>query len=374
VTSPLVSVVVTSFNYERFVADAIDSALEQTYPNVEVIVVDDGSDDGSRDVIAGYGGDVTSVFQDNRGQGAAFSAGFARARGEVVHFLDSDDTLLPETFERVVPCFDDAGVVKAHWPLWVIDDAGDRTGGIKEPRLPDGDLRGAVEQYGPMTERTLPSAPTSGNAYRREFLERVMPVPDAYRISPDAYLFGLAPAFGSVRAFETPLGCWRFHGLNASAGTTFEEKLANGLLDYEQQLAALLRLRPELEPRAAGWRSHAWWPRIADSLSELDELLPDGAPFILADGDAWGAPPTIRGRRRFPLLEQDGIYWGAPSSVGEAMDGIERLRARGAVAVAFAWPVFWWLDCYPGLEGSLRANFDPLLENDRLLVFALPPA
>jgi glycosyltransferase involved in cell wall biosynthesis len=372
VSRPLVSVVVVNHNYAAYAGAAIESALGQTYPNVEVIVVDDGSVDSSRDVIATFGDAVTAVLKENGGQGSAFTAGFERARGDIVQFLDADDELLPETAARVVDGFEDPGVVKVHWPLWVVDGSGRRTSGIKEPVLPEGDLRAEVERYGPMTERTLPSAPTSGNAYRRDFLELVMPVPAGYRISADAYLFGLAPAFGALKTIPVPNGKWRFHGANAyNATASFEEKLANGLRDYECQLETLLRLRPDLREVAPSWRAHAWWPRIADSIGELDGLLDEGSPFVLADGDSWGAPPVVRGRLRFPLLERDGIYWGAPSSSDEAIAEVERLRGEGAAAVAFAWPVFWWFDCYAGLEPRLRAQLPCLLENDRLLVFGL---
>src|SRR4051812_16040279 len=93
--APWASIIINNYNYGHFLRDAIDSALAQTYPCTEVIVVDDGSTDDSREVIAGYGQRVTAVFKENGGQASAFNAGFAASRGEVVVFLDADDTLLP---------------------------------------------------------------------------------------------------------------------------------------------------------------------------------------------------------------------------------------------------------------------------------------
>ena len=93
--APLVSVVINNYNYARYLAQAIDSALGQTYPGTEVVVVDDGSSDGSRDVIAAYGTRVVPVLKENGGQASAFNAGFAASRGDVVLFLDADDCLLP---------------------------------------------------------------------------------------------------------------------------------------------------------------------------------------------------------------------------------------------------------------------------------------
>ena len=92
---PLVSIVIPSYNYGRFLRQTIDSALNQTYPNTEVIVVDDGSTDDSREVLAGYGERITVHLQENRGEAVAYNTGFRLSRGAIVCFLDSDDALLP---------------------------------------------------------------------------------------------------------------------------------------------------------------------------------------------------------------------------------------------------------------------------------------
>src|SRR6516164_3747657 len=110
------SIIINSYNYARFLGQAIDSALEQTYPYTEVIVVDDGSTDDSRAVLTGYGDRVRAVIKDNGGQASAFNAGLRVSRGEVVFFLDSDDALLSTAVARAVELFRDPEVVKVHWP------------------------------------------------------------------------------------------------------------------------------------------------------------------------------------------------------------------------------------------------------------------
>ncbi len=95
---PLVSVVVNNYNYGRFLREAIDSALNQTYPNVEVVVVDDGSTDGTSEVAGRYP-KVRLVRQENRGLSGARNSGLAVSEGEYVVFLDADDRLLPEALE-----------------------------------------------------------------------------------------------------------------------------------------------------------------------------------------------------------------------------------------------------------------------------------
>jgi glycosyltransferase involved in cell wall biosynthesis len=93
--SPLVSIVIPSYNYDRFLGEAIESALRQTHAPVEVVVVDDGSTDGSRAVISSFGARIKTVLQDNLGLPSARNSGIREAGGEYLLFLDADDGLLP---------------------------------------------------------------------------------------------------------------------------------------------------------------------------------------------------------------------------------------------------------------------------------------
>jgi glycosyltransferase involved in cell wall biosynthesis len=93
---PLVSVVVPSYNSARVVGQTLDSAFAQTYPRLEIIVVDDGSTDDTEEAVRPYRDRVVYVRQENRGLAAARNAGMARATGELVAWLDSDDLWNPE--------------------------------------------------------------------------------------------------------------------------------------------------------------------------------------------------------------------------------------------------------------------------------------
>lgn len=97
---PLVSVIIPTFNRERAVVNAIESALAQTYPALEVIVVDDGSTDGTPRVFAGYGGRITGFRKENGGCSSARNYGIRRARGSFIALLDSDDVWFPRKIEK----------------------------------------------------------------------------------------------------------------------------------------------------------------------------------------------------------------------------------------------------------------------------------
>jgi glycosyltransferase involved in cell wall biosynthesis len=103
-SSPLVSVVIPSHNRADYVIEAVESALGQTYPHVEVIVVDDGSTDETRTLLEPYGDRITYIYQTNAGVSAARNAGIRRSNGEWVAFLDSDDVWLPEKLKAQVDC------------------------------------------------------------------------------------------------------------------------------------------------------------------------------------------------------------------------------------------------------------------------------
>jgi glycosyltransferase involved in cell wall biosynthesis len=101
----LISCIVPVFNGEKFLSAALDSIYAQTWRPIEVIVVDDGSTDGTKDVVAQYAGRLVYVRQQNAGQAAARNRGLAIAQGEFVAFLDADDLWHPEKLARQMACF-----------------------------------------------------------------------------------------------------------------------------------------------------------------------------------------------------------------------------------------------------------------------------
>ena len=105
----LVSIIIPTYNREKTICDAVRSALAQTYPMTEVIVVDDGSNDGTAEALAEYASRIKFVRQANAGPSAARNRGVAESRGEIIAFLDSDDTWLPDKIRKQVELMKEGG-------------------------------------------------------------------------------------------------------------------------------------------------------------------------------------------------------------------------------------------------------------------------
>lgn len=97
---PLISVMIGAYNAEPYLAEAIDSVFAQTHQPLELIVVDDGSTDGTADVARGYGDRLTFTGQENMGNGGARNTAVRHARGQYFAFLDADDRFVPDKLER----------------------------------------------------------------------------------------------------------------------------------------------------------------------------------------------------------------------------------------------------------------------------------
>jgi glycosyltransferase involved in cell wall biosynthesis len=211
--SPSLSVVITNWNYGRFVGQAIDSALGMDWPAVQVIVVDDGSTDDSRAVIGRYGQRIDAVFQANAGQTVASNVGFARATGDAVIFLDADDLLDPSIGKELAAVWR-AGVSKVQFQMKIVDVEGKPTGA----KLPQFSAVPSPQQIRRWASRAAayPTPPGSGNAYARWFLQRLFPLADP-TIPPDSFCLAAAPHLGDVVTVPKALVSYRVHGHNDGA-------------------------------------------------------------------------------------------------------------------------------------------------------------
>jgi len=213
----VVDIVINNHNYGAFLADAIESACAQTHAQVNVLAVDDGSTDDSRQILAGYGDRIGLVLQENGGQAAAINAGVERCRGDVVIFLDADDVLRPEAAARVADAFAaDEGLSKVQFRMETIDAQGRPTGELKPEAhlpLPSGDMRAAELAY----PYDLVWMATSANAFRTETLRRILPIPvEEYPVTgADWYLVHLSALLGRVASLDAVGAGYRVHGANS---------------------------------------------------------------------------------------------------------------------------------------------------------------
>ena len=169
--TPLVSIVIPSYNHARYLEGAVESVLAQDYPRVELIVIDDGSTDGSAALLEKYRGRFHFEVQPNQGQAATVNRGWRMARGEVLGYLSADDALLPRAVSASVDCLarnPDAVVCYCDYNL--IDPA---SAFLRRVRAPEVDYRTMLTQ--------MICAPGPGAFFRRTAFEKAGEWRSAYR-------------------------------------------------------------------------------------------------------------------------------------------------------------------------------------------------
>jgi glycosyltransferase involved in cell wall biosynthesis len=235
-TKPLVSILINNYNYDRFLAEAIDSALNQTYDAVEVIVVDDGSTDNSRSIINRYGDRIVKVFKKNGGQASALNAGFAISIGDIVCILDADDIFLPEKVAEVVHLFESHSTID-----WVFTESAPATTNElteKERNSFYNEIREnsstepvkLIDFREEIKRAKLPdfTPSTSNLCFRRSFLATIFPLPECKGTSGlaicDTYLNLLAVGLGVGCVTTKNLGIFRVHESNLYSTQSFQRK------------------------------------------------------------------------------------------------------------------------------------------------------
>ncbi len=228
---PLVSIVICSYNYEQYVTLALRSALAQTHPRMEVIVVDDGSTDRSWELLAPWAEQVKLIQKPNGGQLSSYNTGFAAAQGEFIGFLDADDLLDANVVERALALFE-ADVARVHFRLRLIDSAGQATGNHIPRHLAQGDMRDELVRRGHL----FASAPGSGNLYRRAALAPLMPLPASIddRHGADYYTIYGSALQGRLAALTEPGGSYRTHALASPAGNLVFGNSSQGVNEVEK--------------------------------------------------------------------------------------------------------------------------------------------
>jgi glycosyltransferase involved in cell wall biosynthesis len=216
---PLVSIIINNYNYARYLPEAIESALSQSYPQTEILVVDDGSTDGSREVILRQDYRIVPILKRNGGQASALNAGVAQSRGKIICFLDADDFWYPDKVARIVEIIEREDAYSkpmlVHHLLEILDQAtGKMTGQYMGNRHESPhNLYDLARRY-----RFIPYmvGPTSGISITRALANLLFPLPEhRVSISADDFVVLGASLVGELHSLNDVLGCYRVHDRNA---------------------------------------------------------------------------------------------------------------------------------------------------------------
>jgi glycosyltransferase involved in cell wall biosynthesis len=212
---PLVTALINTFNYARYLPFAINSVLSQTYDNIELVIVDDGSFDHTAEVLAPYADKARIIVCENGGQGNAFNVGIAAARGELIMFLDADDIWLPTKVERMVALASDHPDCDFLYHKFVNVDAHGNEAPVPQPewmvsgRFEQVYLRAGGHYWHPIT---------SVLALRAEYARSLLPLPTyAVREGADSILSDASMLLAKVASCEQVLARRLLHGANLYA-------------------------------------------------------------------------------------------------------------------------------------------------------------
>lgn len=211
----MVSVIIDNYNYGKYISQAIDSVLNQTYEDYEVIIVDDGSTDDSKDIILNYcskyPSKITAIFKPNGGQASAFNAGYALAKGDIICFLDSDDYWYNNKLEIII---------EFHQKYDFVGHNRTYSSNINSPFKKfikfENKRKEFLKEYGLLYMYNIA---TSSMSFSRNLLNKILPMPEyEFRVCADEYVMFLGMYYSNVKYIDKNLAFYRIHEDNACFG------------------------------------------------------------------------------------------------------------------------------------------------------------
>jgi glycosyltransferase involved in cell wall biosynthesis len=247
VSRPRVTIETPSYNQAAFLEETLCSVLDQAYPELEYIVIDGGSTDGSQEIVRRYADRLAyHEVQENRGQVAALNTGFRRATGALLGWLNSDDVLLPGAIERVVEEFEhDPELAFVYGDNVFIDEASAELGPL-EARPFD---RAA------MVRACANHVPQPGSLFRRSALEAVPLNEAGYYFFDFEFVLRLGE-HARVKRIAVPLAGYRLHAQSKSIGAPISK--AGDYLRLADTFFSAPDFPPSLRPHARAGRARAY--------------------------------------------------------------------------------------------------------------------
>jgi glycosyl transferase family 2 len=240
----LLSVLIDTYNHERLIEQALRSVLEQDFAAAqrEIIVVDDGSTDGTAEIVRRYEPRVRLISKKNGGQASAFNAGIPECQGEVIVFLDGDDWWAPGKLKKIAELFsaDETLGMAGHAFIESFEDGTERV--IAAEKMVRLRLESVVAAKLFRLSRCYFG--TSRLALRTEVARKILPVPEALVFEADEYLFSMAAGLGKSVILQQALTHYRVHAgnlfLGAGASEAGERRKARVIAALAEALRAAL--------------------------------------------------------------------------------------------------------------------------------------
>jgi hypothetical protein len=280
---PFVSVLIDTYNHERFIEEAIASVREQDFSrsDMEVLVVDDGSTDRTPEIVRKFEPNLRLLRKANGGQASAFNVGIPECKGEIVAFLDGDDWWVKSKLTSVAEAMsgDSSVGIVGHGIVVVGRDGHHQSETLREGfRFRADTMEGAR-----LLRRRGSFLGTSRMTIRANVLGHIGPVPKPIVVQADEYLSTLSSVLTDARILQEPLTYYRYHESNAFQVSGFDQAK---LRHKQKSLAVLARSLSEQLDR------HGIEPQVRDAIVEYTQAAADQLRLMLDGGWSWETART----------------------------------------------------------------------------------
>jgi glycosyltransferase involved in cell wall biosynthesis len=397
----LVSVIIPCHNQAHFLGDAIESVLAQSYPNFEIIVVDDGSTDNTSEVAARYPG-VQCIRQTNQRQAAARNTGLRHSGGNYLVFLDADDRLLPEALERGLACFEahpECAMVAGHYRRIGADGLV-----LEEPPR----QRVTVEYYTEFLRRNCIAVP-GAVMYRRSVFEKVgdfdsemvpcedydlylriarqLPIHCHEQVVAEYRQHGANVTSNPALMLQAALAALRSQWLHVQGNPTYRRAYKVGQRVWQDYYGEQLITATRTQMRERAWRKvfksismiGLRYPRGLLSLlftyslsSRIEEIvrtvLPANANVIIVSNDK---SLKIRGCKvwHFSLTQNDKDTCSDGRKVLKPFEDLKERTTHSGDFLVIPKTSFWWLQRHENYESYLAANCRCIWSDERCIIY-----